>query len=130
MHFLQLCAAPGVPLQLDDASSTATQVVLTCPSQELASWLLGERYLAMCPLVPGVSELDALQPSAVLAGEEASMAAAQDKHNSLVVAEARYRKPDQVGGALGPSAAVLGHVRPSHRFLGDGAGLRRMGGTR
>lgn len=84
-----------MPLQLDATSSSSSQVVLTCTSADLAGWLLAETYTTTCPLVPGVSELEALKPSAVLAAEESTMARVQESYNSLTAAEARYRTPGE-----------------------------------
>jgi hypothetical protein len=47
-------------------------------------------------MVPGVSELEGLKPSMVLAAEQAALDALTAAYSDLLAAEAAYRKPAQV----------------------------------
>lgn len=79
-----------MPFTLDTSSSSNTQVVLSVPTKDLVSWLLGPAYAATCPLVPSVKELEALKPQDVVDAERADMTPLQQKITHCINREGAY----------------------------------------
>lgn len=71
-------------------------MVLSVPTTDLVSWLMGPQYAATCPLVPSVKELEALKPQAVLEAERVDMAPLQQEITQCINREGSFVLKSQV----------------------------------